>query len=144
MNYHPISQANKREQQNQQDSTSGWKSSLGKICKQNSARARTSILNSARVTGQRRRKLSTRDRGYTATTVTLQTKPTKRGNTDCRRFSKIRSIEFATKPKRGKFTVKARITPSVKSTRGVSFNGLRTADQPFLRFTVSFILQWTV
>ena len=105
MNYHPISQANKREQQNQQDSTSGWKSSLGKICKQNSARARTSILNSARVTGQRRRKLSTRDRGYTATTVTLQTKPTKRGNTDCRRFSKIRSIELATKPKRGKFTV---------------------------------------
>ena len=40
------------------------------------------------------------------TIVTLQTKPMKRGNTDCRRFSKIRSIEFATKPKRGKFTVK--------------------------------------
>ena len=32
------------------DSTSGWKSSLGKIYKQNSARARTSTLNSARVT----------------------------------------------------------------------------------------------
>ena len=94
------------------DSTSGWKSSLGKIYKQNSARARTSTLNSARVTVQRRQTLSTGDRGYTATTnkskqrnttVTLQTKPTKRGNTDCRRFSKIRSIEFA---RRGKFRVK--------------------------------------
>ena len=40
------------------------------------------------------------------TTVTLQMKPTKGGNTDCRRFSKIRSIVFAAKPKRGKFTVK--------------------------------------
>ena len=40
------------------------------------------------------------------TTITLQTKPTKWGNTGCRRFSKMRSIEFATKPKRGKFTVK--------------------------------------
>ena len=28
------------------------------------------------------------------------------GNTNCRRFSKMRSIEFATKPKRGNFTVK--------------------------------------
>ena len=40
------------------------------------------------------------------TTVTLQTKPTKRGNTDCPHFSKMWSTEFTTKPKRGKFTVK--------------------------------------
>ena len=84
------------------DSTSGWKSSLGKIYKQNSARAiaceaqthfrssllsrsddrkcvcasqatraRTSTLNSARVTAHRRQTLSTRDRGYTATTNTV-------------------------------------------------------------------------
>ena len=35
---------------------------------------------------------------------TLQTKPTKWGNTDRRRFSKTWSIEFTKKPKRGKFT----------------------------------------
>ena len=94
------------------------KSSLGKIYKQYSARARMSTLNSARATAQRRqtKTLSTRDRLYSDheymyvkrqqqnTTVTLQTKRTKRGNTDCRHFSKMRSIEFATK--RGKFTVK--------------------------------------
>ena len=30
-------------------------------------------------------------------TITLQTKPMKRGNTDCRRFKKMPPIEFATK-----------------------------------------------
>ena len=40
------------------------------------------------------------------TTVTLQTKPAKSGNTDCRLFSKVRTTEFATKPKRSKFTLK--------------------------------------
>ena len=34
------------------------------------------------------------------TTITLKTKPTKRGNTDCRCFSKMPSTEFATKPTR--------------------------------------------
>ena len=38
--------------------------------------------------------------------TTVETKPTKRGNTNCRHFSKMLSIEFTTKPKRGKFTVK--------------------------------------
>ena len=54
------------------DSTSGWKSSLGKIYKQYSARVRMSTLNSAWATAQRRqtKTLSTRDRGYTATTNT--------------------------------------------------------------------------
>ena len=41
------------------DSTSGWKSSLGKNYKQNSARPRTSTLNSGRATAQRRQTLST-------------------------------------------------------------------------------------
>ena len=62
------------------------------------------------------------------TTITLQTKPTKRGNTDCRCFSKLRSNRTETdeESSRGKFTVKiirssmqrwaARITPSVRST----------------------------
>ena len=45
------------------DSTSGWKSSLGKIYKQNSERPRKSTLNSGRATGQRRKKLSAKDRG---------------------------------------------------------------------------------
>ena len=54
------------------DSTSGWKSSPGKINEQNSTRARTSTLNSARATAQRRQTLSTRDSsGYTATTNML-------------------------------------------------------------------------
>ena len=100
------------------DSTSGWKSSLGKIYKHNSARARTSTLNSARVTAQRRQTLcqleteviqrprickeaATKYYNHTANETDEES-----GNTDCRRFSKIRSIEFATKPKRGKFTVK--------------------------------------
>ena len=74
------------------DSTSGWKSSLGKNYKQNSARPRTSTLNSGRATAQRRQTLSTiKKRQQENTTITLQTKPT-----DCRCFSKMRSIEFAT------------------------------------------------
>ena len=48
---------------NYSDSTSGWKSSLGKIYKQNSERPRKSTLNSGRATGQRRKKLSAKDRG---------------------------------------------------------------------------------
>ena len=46
------------------------------------------------------------------TTITLQTKPTKRGNTDCQCFSKMRSIlnrirtETDEESTRGKFTVK--------------------------------------
>ena len=47
-----------------------------------------------------------RQQQNTTVTLVLQTKPTKRGNTDCRYFGKMRSIEFAMKPKRGKFTVK--------------------------------------
>ena len=35
-----------------------------------------------------------------SSSITLQTKPTKRGNTDYRCFRKIRSIEFAPKPTR--------------------------------------------
>ena len=59
---------------------------------------------------------------------------TKRGNTDCRRFSKMRSIEFATKAmKRGKFTVKI-----IFFMRSIFPADL---GQPFHRFTVSFILQ---
>ena len=45
------------------DSTSGWKSSLGKIYTQNSARPRRLTLNSGRATTQRRQTLSTKDRG---------------------------------------------------------------------------------
>ena len=69
--------------------------------KQNCARPRTSTLNSGRATAQRRQtlQLNTEDvkRQQQNTTITLQTKPTKRGNTDYRCFSKMRSIEFATK-----------------------------------------------
>ena len=107
VNHHPISHSNKRERQK-------------KNYKQYSVRAGMSTLNSARATAQRRqtKTLSTRDRLYSDheymyvkrqqqnTTVTLQTKPTKRGNTDRRHCSKMWSIEFATKSKRGKFTVK--------------------------------------
>ena len=60
----------KREQQTQQQwiQQVAGNPRLGKIYKQNSATARTSTFNSARVTAQRRQTLSTRDRGYTATT----------------------------------------------------------------------------
>ena len=51
---------------------------------------------------EKRFQLKTEDvkRQQQNTTITLQTKPTKRWNTDCRRLSKMRSIEFATKPTR--------------------------------------------
>ena len=59
MSHHPISRAKKREQQTQQQ----WIQQVagnprwGKIYKQNSATARTSTFNSARVTAQRRETL---------------------------------------------------------------------------------------
>ena len=74
------------------DSTSGWKSSPEKIYQRNSARARTSTWNSGEEAsnGTAKATLTTRDRGYSDhkyvqrrqqnTTITLQTKPTKRGN----------------------------------------------------------------
>ena len=59
---------------------------------------------------QRRGTPSARDRGYSdhmcrdgdqiVLTVTLQTKPIKRGNTDCRRFTKMPPIKLATKAMR--------------------------------------------
>ena len=59
---------------------------------------------------QRRGMPSARDRGYSdhmcrggdqiVLTITLQTKSIKRGNTDCRRFTKMPPIKFATKAMR--------------------------------------------
>ena len=83
-------------------------------------------------------------------TITLQTKPTKRGNTDCRR---LRSIEFATKPTRNhREAYSQNYLPRCNDrhqklhhlqNRHEEYlsNGMRTANQPFHRFTVSFILQ---
>ena len=58
---------------------------------------------------RQRRQQKTERRGYSDhkrvqrhrqnTTITLPTKPMKRGNTDCRRFKKMPPIEFATKAK---------------------------------------------
>ena len=58
---------------------------------------------------RQRRQQETERRGYSDhkrvqrprqnTTITLPTKPMKRGNTDCRRFKKMPPIEFATKAK---------------------------------------------
>ena len=71
------------------------------------------------------------------------------GNTDYRRFSKMRSIEFATKPKRDKFTFKIiffvatigskNYTICKINMRSIFPTDMRTADQPFHRFTISFI-----
>ena len=85
------------------------------------------------------------------TTITLQTTPTKRGNTDCRCFSKMRSTEFATKPTRNhreaslqsKLSVlrcndrprqQAFYTPSVRSTWGVSFQRTEDSQSAFSPF----------
>ena len=111
VSHRPISQANKREQQTQQR----WLEILAgkdlqtKVRKSEDVDFKFSTSNNtakANTVNQRQRLQSDHEfvnSQQQNTTVTLQTKPTKRGNTDCRRFSKIRSIEFA---RRGKFTVK--------------------------------------
>ena len=65
-----ISQANKREEQTQQRWIQQVAGNLRwqRFTNKSPQGARTSTLNSARVTAQRRQTLSTRDRGYTATT----------------------------------------------------------------------------
>ena len=114
------------------DSTSGWKSSLGNFAKKTpqDRERRLEIQGEQRHSEGKRCQLNTEDvkRQQQNTTITLQTKPTKRGNTDCRCFSKLRSNRTETdeESSRGKFTVKiirssmqrwaARITPSVRST----------------------------
>ena len=74
--------------------------------------------------------------------ITLLTKPMKRRNTDCRRFQKRRDWIR----KRLKFTVKiiffgATIGSKNHALQEYLSNGLGTADQPLMGFTVSFILQ---
>ena len=74
--------------------------------------------------------------------ITLLTKPMKRRNTDCRRFQKRRDWIR----KRLKFTVKiiffgAAIGSKNYARQEYLSNGLGTADQPLMGFTVSFILQ---
>ena len=77
--------------------------------------------------------------------ITLLTKLMKRRNTDCRRFQKRRDWTR----KRLKFTVKiiffrAAIGSKNYARQEYLSNGLGTADQPLMGFTVSFTLQWTV
>ena len=106
MNHHPISQANKREQQTQQQwiqqvaGNPRWERITNKTPQDRERRLE--IQGEQRHIEGKRCQLNTEDvkRQQQNTTITLQTKPTKRGNTDCRRFSKMRSIEFATKPTR--------------------------------------------
>ena len=102
MNHHPISQANKREQQTQQQwiqqvaGNPRWERITNKTPQDRERRLE--IQGEQRHGEGKRCQLNTEDvkRQQQNTTITLQTKPTKRGNTDCRCFSKMRSIEFAT------------------------------------------------
>ena len=108
MNHHPVSvKWNRTANSATVDSTSGWRSLVGEnvdfkfsSSKQHSegkhCQLETEAIQRPRICKEQQKN----------TTITLQTKPTKWGNTGCRRFSKMRSIEFATKPNRGKFTFK--------------------------------------
>ena len=106
MNHHPISQANKREQQTQQQwiqqvaGNPRWERFTNK--NPQDREHRRYIQGEQRHCEGKRCQLKAEDvkRQQQNTTITLQTKPTERGNTDCRRFSKMRSIEFGTKPTR--------------------------------------------
>ena len=118
MNRHPISQANKREQQTQQQwmqqvaGNPRWERITNKTPQDRERRLE--IQGEQRHGEGKRCQLNTEDvkRQQQNTTITLQTKPTKRGNTDCRCFSKMRSIlnrirtETDEESTRGKFTVK--------------------------------------
>ena len=118
VNHRPISQANKREQQTQQQwiqqvaGNPRWER-ITKNTPQDRER-RLEIQGEQRHIEGKRCQLNTEDvkRQQQNTTITLQTKPTKRGNTDCRCFSKMRSIlnrirtETDEESTRGKFTVK--------------------------------------
>ena len=106
MNHHPISQANKREQQTQQQwiqqvaGNPRWERITNKTPQDRERRLE--IQGKKRDNEGKRCQLNLEDvkRHQQNTTITLQTKPTKRGNTDCRCFRKMRSIEFAPKPTR--------------------------------------------
>ena len=106
MNHHPISQANKREQQTQQQwiqqvaGNPRWERITNKTPQDRERRLE--IQGEQRHGEGKRCQLNTEDvkRQQQNTTITLQTKPTKRGNTDYRCFRKMRSIEFAPKPTR--------------------------------------------
>ena len=118
MNHHPISHGNKREQQSQQQwmqqvaGNPRWERITNKTPQDRERRLE--IQGEQRHSEGKRCQLNTEDvkRQQQNTTITLQTKPTKRGNTDCRCFSKMRSIlnrirtETDDEPTRGKFTVK--------------------------------------
>ena len=101
MNHHPISQANNREQQTQQQGIQQvagnlrWERITNKT-RQDEQR-RLLIQGEQRHSEGKRCQLNTDDvkRQQQNTTITLQTKPKKRGNTDCQCCSKMRSIEFA-------------------------------------------------
>ena len=106
MNRHPVSPVNKREQQTQQQwiqqvaGNPRWERFTNKTAQDRERRL--SIQGEQRHSEGKRCQLKAEDvkRQQQNTTITLQTKPTERGNTDCRCFSKMRSIEFATKPTR--------------------------------------------
>ena len=106
MNHHPICQANKREQQTQQwwiQQVAGnprWERFTNKTPQDRERRLQ--IQRDQRHSEGKRCQLEKENvkRQQQNTTITLQTKPTKRGNTGCRRFSEMQSIEFATKPTR--------------------------------------------
>ena len=97
VNHHPISQANKREQQTQQQwiqqvaGNPRWERITNKTPQDRERRLE--IQGEQRHGEGKRCQLNTEDvkRQQQNTTITLQTKPTKRGNTDCRCFSKMRS-----------------------------------------------------
>ena len=95
------------------DSPTGRKSSPGKVFFQKiqgQQRRTWRLQEREHRLAQRRGTPSARDRGYSdhmyrggdkiVLTITLQTKPIKRGNTDCRRFKKMPPIKFATKAMR--------------------------------------------
>ena len=104
MNHHPICQVNKREQQTQQwwiQQVAGnprWERFTNKTPQDRERLLQ--IQRDQRHSEGKRCQLEKENvkRRQQNTTITLQTKPTKRGNTGCRRFSEMQSIEFATKP----------------------------------------------
>ena len=108
MNHHPISQANKREQQTQQRriqqvaGNARWRFTNKTPQDRELRERRLYIQREQRHSEDKRCQLEPEDvkRQQQNTTITLQTRPTKRGNTGCRLFSEMRSIEFATKPTR--------------------------------------------
>ena len=110
MNHHPISQANKREQQTQQQwmqqvvGNPRWERITNKTPQDRERRLE--IQGEQRHSEGKRCQLNTEDikRQQQNTTITLQRKPTKRGNTDCRSDVSAKCgqywIEFAPKPTR--------------------------------------------